>query len=200
MPRPQTLDEPCTYFDQRTACSICGARPAMRKTGKCAPHSVAPYDFSRVDDWVDCYEGCIKHDPVARRRAQERKRSGSPSPLNAIQPIKQVRADAKLRDKTDSAPEIIPLPSIDRLYLLHKHPKEERDERLANLISDLIKSRGISQAELWRGIGITESMGRRRFGPVNGYNSRRELSFMETCDALAYLRQYDNDKKMGHIR
>lgn len=167
------IGEDCTYFDQRKACSICGARPAMRKTGKCAPHSVTPYDMNRSDDWIDCYEGCLKHDLEARSRWLERNRVRTDRPKKA----------------TTLVPS--PVPSIDRLFLLHKHDPDVRYDRLVKIINEARGTRGIGIKKLGEAINRKEDYMRNRLT-----RTANEFSFMEVCDILAFFREFDNNIKM----
>lgn len=166
----------CTYFDVKTACSICKARPAMRKTGKCAPHSVIPYDMSRENDWVDCYEGCLKHDRVARRRY-----------IETHKPSYVVKRKVNTFVPT-------PLPNLSALSRIYKHPKDKRTADLAKILHDALASRKINQSTLADRLGIPS----RTFA---GYlTAARPMPFFVVCETIDYLYEHDNKIKMAKGR
>lgn len=178
--RSGTLNLDCTYFDIKTPCSIssCGERPAMRKTGRCAPHSVNPYDPTRENDWMDCYEGCIKHDINARRLYMEQQREAN-GPTRAL--------------TRRSTAEPTKLPTITKLSLLHKH-KNGKDT-LAKIIREALSTRGITASEMARTIGAKpDRMNERLRGEI-------PLPFLDVCKILDYLYEFDtkrpetNDRK-----
>jgi hypothetical protein len=169
----------CSYFDQKKACTMCGTRPAIIKTGKCAPHSVAPYDMNRVDDWVDCYEGCLKHDAMARSRYMARQRTHTESGGTKI----QVHVEPS------------PAPRLERLFLLHQHPKDVRDARMGKLFNEAIGSRGLRHETVSR-----ELYGRGREFLNHRLTGRTPFSFMEVCELMAYLRKHDDFVKKNGSR
>ncbi len=173
--------EECTYFDQRRTCThrgidnkVCGERPVMRKTGKCTPHSVHSFDMNRKDDWIDCYQGCLKHDPLARKAYLNRLRDG----------------------KIVEYKEPIRIPAIDRLSLLHKHETSVRNARLGKVLEQCIDSRGIDRKTIAALLGITVNT----FSQKLGAKDKAVLNFMEVCDIIAFLRLFDERKKMEHKR
>lgn len=174
------LDE-CTYFDQRQVCSVCGARPAMRKTGKCTPHSVDPVDMSRADDWIDCYEGCMKHDKDAHKSAMQRK-------------YDHARPNRKHRD-TKEPLQITPLPTINKLFLMHRQPAERREQYIAKAFMTAIDSRRITQIDFAKGINRTPDWIRCRV-----YRGSTPMSFMDVCDTLEYLQEWDQKYKMDNYK
>lgn len=163
----------CTYFDISKVCSIsgCTRRPIMRKTGKCAPHSVIPFDEEREDDWIDCYEGCEKHDPKARKRVKERMRNHS----------KKIIVQTPIDPK--------PLPTLSRLITMSRHPRETHSKRYGTVLRSLIESRGLSLSEIdrrvgWR-IGRTQEMTKGKYSLFLG-------DAMAILDAIG---KYDMEQK-----
>lgn len=165
----------CSYFDMKTPCSICEAKPAFRRTGKCAMHSVVPHDKSRENDWIDCYEGCIKHDPVARQRHQERSRT-----LEA----KQERA---LKVAVELRP--VSLPQLSKLTTKSRQPREKHTEIYSKLINSLIQSRGIVVYQMARDLEVSPStLENRIHGRVNTYVG-------DYLAMLDYIGRWDNNYK-----
>lgn len=171
----------CTYFDQRTPCSVCGARPAMRKTGKCAVHSVTPYDASRVDDWIDCYEGCVKHDPEAAHRDAEKRYEEKRSRSNSARKKVVVRR-----------PEPTKIPTLERLTTMARFPREEANRRIGDALWEAIQSRGISFTTIEEALGYSREYLRNRLRRrVN-----MDLGLIDICAVLDYLRDFDQHKKV----
>lgn len=167
----------CTYFDVKASCSICGERPAMRKTGKCAPHSLIPYDMSRENDWLDCYAGCVKHDPKARKTYMEQQR-------NEKGPTRiQIRQVSAVPSK---------LPNLAKLSLLFKHKNATAD--LAKIILEATSSRGVTFAQLARLTGTKSStMEDRMRGEI-------KFPFIDVCQILDYLYELDNKHNTANNR
>lgn len=172
-------DIQCTYFDVKQSCSVdgCENRPAMRKTGKCAPHSVTPYDQTRENDWVDCYEGCVKHDLVARRRYLNLERSKQHK-INVVHVPK----------------EPTPAPRIDRLFNLHKHDREKRQAMLNKLLKEALLTRGITHIQMATHLGVSDETLRNRL-VAPSKRSGQVFSFMEVCDIVEYIRDWDKKQK-----
>lgn len=165
----------CTYFDAKVACSVCNARPSMRKTGKCAPHSVIPYDASREDDWIDCYEGCLKHDKVAHRKY-----------------IDKTKPSSIAKQKKPLVP--TPLPNLNAVSRIHKHPADKRQANLARVLKDALKSRGISQERVSEAINIP-------YRTLNSYLcGEYPFPFFVVCAVLDYLYEHDHTIKMAKGR
>jgi hypothetical protein len=162
----------CTYFDIKVPCSVCGEKPSRRETGKCAVHSVAPYDPSRKGDWIDCYEGCLKHDAVARKRYMEsNRRAISKAVIPPIEPTT--------------------LPTIARLQSMARHQNGNR--LVIEALQTAWRSRGISASQIAAGSGTSthtiESMLR---------SNTRQISFMEVCNMLGYLHDFDQQRHVNN--
>lgn len=193
MPKYQVKYE-CTYFNQSMPCSLCGARPVMRKTGKCAPHSVDPFDFTRENDWIDCYRGCLKHDPQARKKVNERLRPKSDKPK-----VRAKRVTNKQKASIDMS-NFSPLPTIDTLFLLHRSSAETREQELTTIMAEAIKSRKIGYSKIAHDFGASSTSRDYFRNRLNTFGPRHKLvklSFMDVCDLIDYLRAFDKTIKEG---
>jgi hypothetical protein len=183
----------CTYFDMSQTCSVpgCGERPAMRKTGKCAPHSVTPNDPTRADDWIDCYEGCLKHDAVARRRYLDTKR---PVRKRVKTPTKRTSAGGNKYNYTELYPNgPTPLPTLARLTLLAKHPQHVRDERIKLLLRDAWRSRKLTALDIATGIHRKKEYIDNRFTRTGPRSTI--VSFSDVLDIVDFLHTYEAKRK-----
>ncbi len=179
MSAKQKYDLECTYFDAKRVCSVqsCSRRPVRRETGKCAPHSSIPYDESRESDFVDCYEGCIKHDEQARTRYLENKRNEAKRLAASKKPV-------ALKQKT-------PIPNVERLFKLSEHASDVRDKRLSKLLVEALYSRDISIKTTAKVLNVGERYLLARIGS----KANMPLSFMDVCDILKLLQAHDAAKK-----
>jgi hypothetical protein len=184
----------CSYFTWKRACPDDGVKPVALKSGKCLFHTTGSHDHD--NDWMECYEGCLKHDPDARRKVRDRNRK------KAKQRSRQIANNYKPRPEAPRRPNRpIPVPSIARLErIVLSYPPDEANAKIRELLYLCIVSRQNDQdrrlsfqeiASYYdvhpESFSLRWNMSRQSKTP----NARAVVYFSEVIQITNYIRDWD---------
>jgi hypothetical protein len=91
-------------------------------------------------------------------------------------------------------PALVPVPSLDRLFTMHKHPSPQREQELRDLLRRAIQSRGIAIGSIATHFGHKHPYYNDRFG--NYPRVKLDVSFWDVCEVLTYLKEFDQQARV----
>lgn len=162
-------DYKCSYFVQQP-CKNCGEMPSFIKNGLCAPCTT--HDPSTKTDWIDCYKGCIKHDPQARKKHRSQKYE---------------KQRDKREAKFNSSLGFAHAPQLHQLARLQRMSPENRPSTLVYHLLPAMKDRGIDGSKLSE---ITGWKTEQTEAWANG-KDMANIPFIVVALVIEYMKDYD---------